>query len=166
MVREQIKPLFDRLVEQERPDVILIGREALAYHLVDLCRERRLPSILIAHGVPTAALLDGIYPEQATQELVDCLRKVTVIVTVANHLAEVLKTLGLQRVQTIPNVIDPRRFCPQPKSRRLLEDLRLRAYRFRRSSHSTSWPHSGSLGDARARGGAVGVHDACACVSI
>jgi glycosyltransferase involved in cell wall biosynthesis len=125
--RARTKPLFERLVEQERPDVVLIGREDLAYHFVDLCLQAGLPSILIAHGVPTAALLEGIYSEQATQEFVDCLRKVTAIVTVANHLAEVLKTFGLQRVHTIPNLIDPRRFCPQPKSRSLLEDLRLPA---------------------------------------
>jgi glycosyltransferase involved in cell wall biosynthesis len=123
--KNRIRPLFDRLVREETPDVVLIGRETLAWHVPDLCREYRLPSLLIAHGSPTAGLLHGIYPETVRQEMVQCFHRVDAVVAVGKHLQETLRRLGITQVWTIPNVADTALFRPAPKDQQLLRDLHL-----------------------------------------
>ncbi|HKA54448.1 MAG TPA: glycosyltransferase family 4 protein [Candidatus Binatia bacterium] len=125
VTKNRIKPLFDRLVREEKPDVVIIGRETLVWHVPDLCQEHRLPSLLIAHGSPTSGLVHGIYPEAVTRELVRRFQRIDAIVAVGKHLAEILRSLGLTQVCTIPNVADPVRFCPAPKDRGLLAELRI-----------------------------------------
>jgi glycosyltransferase involved in cell wall biosynthesis len=77
------------------------------------------------HGSPTWGLLQGSYPEAAKRQLVDTFRQVDGIVTIAQHLADIVRGLGVARVDVIPNIADPERFCPQPKDRRLLQKLGL-----------------------------------------
>jgi glycosyltransferase involved in cell wall biosynthesis len=125
VTKNRIKPLFDRLVREEKPDVVIIGRETLVWHVPDLCQEYRLPSLLIAHGSPTSGLLRGIYPEAVKRELVKRFHQVDAIVAVGKHLAEIIRGLGVTRVCTIPNVADPTRFHPAPKDHGLLRDLRI-----------------------------------------
>src|SRR2546426_2672801 len=78
--RKRIKPLFERLVRKEKPDIVIIGRETLVWHVPDLCQEYHLPSLLIAHGSPTSGLLHGIYPEAVKHELVKRFHQVDLIV--------------------------------------------------------------------------------------
>jgi glycosyltransferase involved in cell wall biosynthesis len=125
ITRNHIKPLFGRLVREERPDVVMIGRETLTWHIPDLCQEYRLPSLLIAHGSPTFGLLHDIYPEAVKQEMAKRFHQVDFIVTVGKHLEEIMRSLGVTRVCTVPNVADPVRFCPEPKDQRLWKDLHL-----------------------------------------
>jgi len=124
--RSQLKPVFDRLVQERRPDIVILGRETLARHGVELCQEHHLPSFLIAHGVPTAALLqDPSYPDNLRRELIGRFRQIDWIVTVGKHLEEILRTFGVTRVCTISNVIDTARFFPMPKDQQLLKELRI-----------------------------------------
>jgi glycosyltransferase involved in cell wall biosynthesis len=126
VAQSKIKPVFNRLVQEQKPDIVIIGRETLTRHVLDLCQAYRLPSLLIAHGVPTAALLqDAGYPENLRQELVERLRQLDCIVTVGKHLKEILRTLGIPHVWTIPNVADPARFYPAPKDQQLLRELHI-----------------------------------------
>jgi phosphatidylinositol alpha-1,6-mannosyltransferase len=48
---------------------------------------------------------------------------VDLVIAVARHLERDLRGLGLTRVRTIANIVDPRRFRPRPKSARLLREL-------------------------------------------
>jgi glycosyltransferase involved in cell wall biosynthesis len=124
-VRKQIAPVFDRFVKQQRPDLVVIGRETVAGPVLSLCQEYHLPSLLIVHGSPTWGLLHGSYPEAAKQQLVNAFRQVNGIVTIAQHLADIVRKLGVAHLDIIPNIADPNRFCPQPKDRRLLQKLGL-----------------------------------------
>jgi glycosyltransferase involved in cell wall biosynthesis len=123
--RKQIALVFGRFVKQRRPDLVVIGRETAASPVLSLCQEYHLPSLLIVHGSPTWGLLQGSYPEAAKRQLVDTFRQVDGIVTIAQHLADIVRGLGVARVDVIPNIADPERFCPQPKDRRLLQKLGL-----------------------------------------
>jgi glycosyltransferase involved in cell wall biosynthesis len=126
VAQSKIKPVFNRLVQEQKPDIVIIGRETLTGHVLDLCQAYRLPSLLIAHGVPTAALLqDAGYPENLRQELVERFRQLDCVVTVGKHLEETLRTLGIPHVWTIPNVADPARFYPAPKDQQLLRELHI-----------------------------------------
>jgi glycosyltransferase involved in cell wall biosynthesis len=121
----QVRAMFDRMVRENRPDVVLLGRETLAWHLVDLCQELALPSCLVVHGSPTAAFMRDTYPEPVKRKLVECFARSDRLVTVAPYLEKIIRSFGITRVQTIPNVADPTRFRPLPRDRLLLRDLRI-----------------------------------------
>jgi glycosyltransferase involved in cell wall biosynthesis len=123
--RRQIASAFDRFVKQGRPALVVIGRETVAGPVLNLCQEYRLPSLLIVHGSPTWGLLQGSYPEAAKQQVLDSFRQVDGIVTIAHHLAEILRKCGIAQVDIIPNIADPVRFRPEAKDRQLLHNLGL-----------------------------------------
>lgn len=122
-VRAQLAPIFESAVAHERPDIVIVGRESLAWHLADLCERHRLPSLLIVHGSPTAALREGVYPRAVMEDFIAHLRRMTAIVSVANHLAGVLESIGVTNVCVIPNAADIERFRPAIKNPRLLKKL-------------------------------------------
>lgn len=122
-MRERLRPRLERLTREERPDLVLIGRETLCNFAPQLCREFGLPSLLIAHGSPTFGLLDGIYPQAAATDLVEGMRGVDEIVAVGPHLASILCELGMERVCSIANFVDPERFRPMPRDAALLRRL-------------------------------------------
>jgi glycosyltransferase involved in cell wall biosynthesis len=123
--RQRLQPLLDRLVRDERPDVVVLGRETLAWYVPDRCRQHALPSLLIAHGSPTAALRHGIYPEADAAQLIEHLHEVDYIVAVARHVEDALRSFGITRIRTITNVADPTRFRPAPKDPSLLRALEI-----------------------------------------
>lgn len=122
-VRKQVADVFERFVRQQRPDLVLIGRETVAGPLLSLCREHHLPTLLILHGSPTSGLLQGNYPESARQQLIDTFHGIDRLVVVAQHLAEILRQFDISHVDVIPNIADPERFRPMPKDAQLLRSL-------------------------------------------
>ncbi|MBI3767583.1 MAG: glycosyltransferase family 4 protein [Deltaproteobacteria bacterium] len=124
-VRREAAALLDAILARERPDVVVIGRETLARVLLGPCRRYGVPTLLIAHGSPTAGLLDGVFPATLARELVARFREVDALVAVAPYLAEILGRLGLTGVRVIPNVADPAVFRPEPKDPSLLRLLGL-----------------------------------------
>ena len=122
-----VQPLFARLIEDERPDVVLVGREGLTAIVPDLCAQWRLRSLLIAHGSPTAALLGGIYPPAARRRLVKRFLQADVVVTVSAHLEQIMRQCGVRAVRTISNVVDPLLFRPRPRDPSLARALAIGA---------------------------------------
>jgi glycosyltransferase involved in cell wall biosynthesis len=120
-----IRRVFDRLVADRRPDVVLIGREITTLYVLERCRHHQLPAVVISHGVAPWALLEGLYPASLAHEVVEGLCAAESVVAIAAHVGEMLRRLGVTRVDTIPNVADTGRFSPQPRDPRLLDALRL-----------------------------------------
>lgn len=121
--KQTLQPLFERMIGEQTPDVVLIGRQDLIWNVFALCREYRLPSLLIPHSSPLAALSSGTYPESARQQLVEQFRQVDCVVAVAKHLEELFRSVGVTNACTIPNIADPLQFRPEPKSQQLLKEL-------------------------------------------
>ncbi len=113
--RAKLELALDAELEVARPDLVVLGSESQAWYAAEACGERGLRSLLISHGVPTAALPLGIYPPREVAALVSCLGRVDRIVTVSHHLEEVLRSLGLTRIETIPTGVDTEMFRPRPK---------------------------------------------------
>jgi len=120
---QQIRERLSALIQEARPDVIVIGREIYAWHVPDLARAHALPTVLLSHGGPSTAILNGTWPPAASRYLVEQLRRVDLIVSVASHWAERLRTLDLDNVAVIPNPVDLERFVPGPKDARDLAAL-------------------------------------------
>ena len=119
--RAQFEVALDRALAERRPDVVILGNESHPWYAADLCRDRGLATVLIAQGVPTAAIPAGIYPPPALHALVEQLGKVDLIVAVSDHLEGILRELGLTRVRTIETGIDTDAFRPRPPEVDLLE---------------------------------------------
>ena len=123
--RQAIRPVFDRLVAEERPDVVLMGRDIMPLFMLDACREHGLPTVVISHSQVPTALVRGLYPEDSARELIDCLNETEVVVAIAGHVEEMFRAVGVERVVTIRNVVDTDVFRPQPRDAELLRALDL-----------------------------------------
>lgn len=124
---QQIREMLPALITRERPNILIIGREAFAWYVPELARTYSLPCILMVHGATTIGILTGTYPEDLARQLLEQYRKVDLIVTPAKHMAENLRQLGLTNIKIIPNAVDVDRFSPRPKSEVLLRQLTIRA---------------------------------------
>lgn len=113
--REAVGAALPPLIADARPDVVLIGQEAMAWAVMKPIQAYRLPSILVVHGGSTYASLVGLdFPEARGGRLLEEFRKIDAFVAVAWHLAMGLERLGLRRVHTIPNTVDVSHFRPRP----------------------------------------------------
>lgn len=121
--RSGVRDAVRSLIAAERPDVLLIGREMYGWHVAEILRETRLPSLLISHGGPSTSILQGAWPAARAREFVACLSTANVIVSVARHWRAALRRLGLRRVHTIPNPVDLARFRPGPRDPALARAL-------------------------------------------
>jgi glycosyltransferase involved in cell wall biosynthesis len=113
------------LLRARLPDVVVIGRESFAWHVPQIAREWGRPSVLLARGNPTRLILDGTYPPAHAAFFLAQFRTVDLIVTVAEHLADGLRRVGIARVVSIPNAVDLNTFVPRPRSVGLCEALGL-----------------------------------------
>ncbi len=96
--RSRIREVLPALVSNENPDVLIIGRESVAWHLPDFAVAHGLPSLLIVHGGRTFAALERGNGVTTPGGLLDQFRRTTRIVAVAAHLAKRLARLGLPEV--------------------------------------------------------------------
>jgi glycosyltransferase involved in cell wall biosynthesis len=115
------------MIRDERPDIMVIGRESFALHVPDLARTHGIPSILGIRGNTAIAILNQTYPESAAREMLQQFAKATLLVSAARHMTEGLKALGFNAITTIPNAIDLNQFQPKPKDDSLRQALNLRA---------------------------------------
>jgi glycosyltransferase involved in cell wall biosynthesis len=119
----QVQEGMQRLIAQERPDIVIVGRETFAWHVPDIAHEHRLPSVLLVHGGTSAGIINGTIPPATAQHLLAQFRKVGGIVSVARHLTEHYRRWGFDRICAIQNGVDLQQFAPQPKDQALLTQL-------------------------------------------
>ena len=122
---EQIRKSLNALITEERPDIIVIGRGKHGGHVPKVALDHSIPCIMIVHGGTIFGILNSTIPRRTAQRLVGQYRKVNGVVTVAEHLVEPLRRLGLDDVRVIPNGVDLNQFRPGPRNRALLEELEI-----------------------------------------
>lgn len=123
--RQAIQPVFDRFVAEERPDVVLMGRDIMPLFMFDRCRHYRLPTVVISHSQVPTALVRGLYPDDTARELIGLFNELEVVVAIAGHVEDMFRQVGVARVVTIRNVVDIDAFRPMPKDELLLQELNL-----------------------------------------
>jgi glycosyltransferase involved in cell wall biosynthesis len=108
----EIARRLPRLLRDARPDVVLIGRESLAWSVPDIVRDHGVPSVLQVHGGMTlSGLLDGT--AGSFVGLRGHIEKVDLVVAVAHHMAAALRSRGLPRVAVVENPVDLESFAPR-----------------------------------------------------
>jgi hypothetical protein len=120
---EQIREMLPALISHERPDLIIIGREAFAWYVPHLARTYSLPCLLMVRGATTIGILTGTYPEALARQLLEQYRKVDLVVTPAQYMAANLQQLGLNNIKVLPNAVDLQQFAPRLKNKALLRQL-------------------------------------------
>lgn len=122
-----LRPMLSEAIDDQRPDVILMGRESFAWHVPDSASMAKVPCVLRLAGCTALGILRGTYPYSLAQTLLGQFRKADLIVSPARHLAESLRSLGVERIRVIPNGLDLGRFFPQVKPPALMHELRISA---------------------------------------
>jgi len=116
---QQISAALKRLIADQRPDIIVIGRETFAWHVPDLAARYDLPTILLVHGGTTAGMTRGTLSDAQAQRLREQIGRANAIVLVARHLAELFQAWGFRHLYAVQNGVDLHQFIPQPKNRAL-----------------------------------------------
>jgi len=107
------------LVRDEHPDVLVIGRESVAWHVPDFAIAHDIPSLLIVHGGRTFASLEQGSWVSKDGGLLEQFRKTDRVVAVAEHLGKRLSRLGVNGIEVIPNPVDLERFQPRERDEAL-----------------------------------------------
>jgi glycosyltransferase involved in cell wall biosynthesis len=114
--RDAIERLVAESAARRQPDVIVVGRESFAPHVVGLAGSFSTASVLLFQGATTMGILNGSYPRDAARRLLAQAREATVAVTPARHMAQSLAEMGISDAQVIPNPVDLERFRPRSPS--------------------------------------------------
>jgi len=120
-----IRSKLDRLIRAQRPDIILVGRESFASHVLHVARAHAIPCVVRMAGSTTLGIVSGTYAGARAERLLEQLRTADLLVTPAHHLANSVRALGLERVRTISNAIDLQIFAPKPRDERLRRGLNI-----------------------------------------
>ncbi|MGH7896953.1 MAG: glycosyltransferase family 4 protein [Candidatus Binatia bacterium] len=118
---EAIRAKVPELIAMERPDVVMAGHESFAWHVPELARAAGLPCIVLVHSGAT----EPFFGTARGAALLERLREADLTITVADHLAEAMRRLGVSRVESIPNPVDLDLFYPRPWPAALAASLRL-----------------------------------------
>ena len=121
--REAVAAIFPRLVAERKPDVVIVGRESVAWNESLAAKDQTVRFVLLVHGGNTFSALDSKVPEIA--RLLERFGSMDLVITVARHLMARLQQLGLSRLRTIPNPVDTSRFRPGCKDRALMRELKI-----------------------------------------
>jgi len=120
---ESIGRLLPAMVTEQRPDILLIGRESFAWHVPDIAESQSLPCVLRAAGATTAGIIEGTYPLSLAERLIEQCCRTNLVITPSEYLARELRRLGVSRIKVILNAVDLNAFRPAPKDPQLLANL-------------------------------------------
>ena len=116
--RDAVATMLPAMLRDERPDVLVAGRETFAWVAPAIARTNGVPCMVIVQGTTTAGMIRGTYPRAA--EVLEHYRHADGVVAPAEHVG---RFLGLPNVRVIPNSVDTERFRPRPKPVALLRRL-------------------------------------------
>lgn len=119
--KQRILERLHSLIEENRPDVILVGRYTMLFGVPDVAKTHSIPVALWTHTQIendrerySAAFMTHYFAE---------MRKLSRIVVCAKNITGAYEALNLARVDQVVNSVDTDTFHPQPKDSALLARL-------------------------------------------
>ena len=103
---EAISRLLPQMIAEDRPYLILIGRETYAMLGGPIAERQGIPLVLRVAGATTIAITQGQLSKMLTGERLAAYRLADRIVTPARHMARRLGPLGFQNVEVVPNAVN------------------------------------------------------------
>ena len=118
-----VQALVDEEVQQDRPDMLIAGRELFALHVGPLARKHGIPFAVLIRGGSTQGALMGTLPIDEVKRQFGEIARANLVVVPARHLVDGLRRLGIPDATVILNAIDLDRFTPEPADRALRTSL-------------------------------------------
>jgi phosphatidylinositol alpha-1,6-mannosyltransferase len=107
-----IRAALPRLIEERRPDAILVGRESSVGDVPEAARVLGVPTAVIVQGGRALQKILEPAPDALARRQIESLRGADLVIAVAGHVARSLAPLALRRVAVVPNFVDLERFSP------------------------------------------------------
>jgi glycosyltransferase involved in cell wall biosynthesis len=111
--RQEIHQRLPAMIAEERPDILIVGRESFGLHVPEVANAHKIPCIQGIRGNTTVAILNGSYPKAHATRLLQEFRKVDLLISAAEHMAEGLRNLGFSNLEVIPNAVDLAQFSAE-----------------------------------------------------
>jgi glycosyltransferase involved in cell wall biosynthesis len=108
----EIRRLYNRLTQVEKPTVVIIGRESFSWHVTELARTSGVPSVLWVQGGSLWGMRSGSLPPEQRRQLLAQMSQVGRVVTVAEHIPATLAEMGIAGAYAIPNGVNLNHFSP------------------------------------------------------
>jgi glycosyltransferase involved in cell wall biosynthesis len=121
--RVQIAEKMTAAISCRRPDVVISGRETFGLHVPELARRHGMPCLQGIRGNTAIAMANGTYPDDLARELLGEFGKASVLVSVAQHMADGLGRLGISGVRVVRNSVDLAQFAAQAPDPALRREL-------------------------------------------
>ena len=103
---------LNRLLDERRPDIILLGREQYLWNVPQVVSPRNIPTVVVLHGSGVLEVMLNRLGDTFTTEFFEHARQVTHMIAVADHYRLYMEGLGYTNVHHIPNGIDTAQFAP------------------------------------------------------
>lgn len=126
--QDEVQRRLSFLLRDRRPDVLLALSQPLIDGVPELCRRRGVPCVILQHDVAFVSH----YPPALRDRMRAMLHRAALVISCANHVAGLLKDIGLDRVAEFPTAS-----IPTSSDRH----LRSRACAVRSTSHPTPQSH-------------------------
>jgi glycosyltransferase involved in cell wall biosynthesis len=105
----------EAIPENERPDVIVAGRESISPAMPALAAKLDVPWVLRLAGSVMWEVIRGTYPASRLALLRERMRSADLVITQARHMREFTDKLGLPHVAIVPNLVDLKLFAPRSR---------------------------------------------------
>lgn len=112
---KKIREALPGLIQDSRPDIIIVGRESFVWHVPQVAQSYSIPNVLVCHGGTLIGIQQGTHSAELERQFFQGLDMVSFIITVAQHLRDFLRPRGYNNIKAIPNGVDARFFYPTPK---------------------------------------------------
>ena len=113
--RQAIEERVSRMMWNDRPDILFIGRETYDMLAAPIAKAAGMPVLMHASGATTIANKQGRLSTNLTEALLAGYHLADQIVTPAQHMAARIRALGLPWVSLIPNAVDEQMFHAGPR---------------------------------------------------
>lgn len=110
------------LLTDRRPDLIYLHKESSIWGMTPLLLEQGLPFLVTLHG-NLLAMLNSATDHTQVGCWLDAYRQADLVTCCAGHMAERVRAAGLTNIATVRNGVDSERFRPQPRPRKLANEL-------------------------------------------
>lgn len=118
--RAGVEGILRPWLAEDPPDVVVVGRETLAWAATDVASRRGVPVVQIAQTTHGGGAFSGALAGAGRNELFERFRAARLVIVVARHAAAPYRALGC-RVEVVQNGVDTGRFRPGPRPADLAE---------------------------------------------
>jgi len=122
---KRLRSIMEDLIREDRPDVLIIGRESFSWYVADTAIKHSIPTLMLIQGGTINGMIRRSLPAQVIETFFNQFKKITHIVSVAEHFKSNFPDLQIEKFSIVPNAVDVQNFFPLPKDDELMNFLKI-----------------------------------------